>query len=529
MNSEENTFSDRGTIVLTAAVAVMILWSDFGGQVVRYAKAHRYLVSLFVAIALTSIFALLRQRARKNNVYKQSRSAVLAPTDAEACVFAGLSVEGERVHIKESFRRMHTQVVGTTNAGKTESVIIPWAINDIKNGRGFLMVDGKADSDLLDKLYAYAKKYGREKDVRILSLCNVEMSHTFNPLACGSVLEVTERIFSALTFDSEYFKSIQYDALLNCLMLLDNAGIEATPYRVIECLKHGPHMAALAKRCTNADLRTWATDFLSLKREEREQRTSGLVAQLQVFAVGDTAKIFNSEIPQIDMDRVLENAEIVYCQLPALKIPSLGKITGKVILQCVQSAVATRYLNESSSGKFFGIYLDDFTEYLTPGFVTLLNKSRGANVGVTFAHQAQGDLGALGDEVKNAILTNSNLKVFMRTNEPDSAEYFSKVIGTFEIEKTTERQQAGLFGKERTGDGSIRIAEEFKFHPNLFKQELGVGEAVVVLPHSSGSLPIRMKFQMMPNLTKIEIPKIEKELPSGMTAALQTNSEKEAA
>jgi TonB-dependent SusC/RagA subfamily outer membrane receptor len=37
---------------------------------------------------------------------------------------------------------MHTQVVGTTNAGKTESVILPWAIDDIKNGRGLILIDG---------------------------------------------------------------------------------------------------------------------------------------------------------------------------------------------------------------------------------------------------------------------------------------------------------------------------------------------------------------------------------------------------
>lgn len=76
---------------------------------------------------------------------------------------------------------------------------------------------------------------------------------------------------------------------------------------------------------------------------------------------------------------------------------------------------------------FFSVYLDDFTEYLTPSFVTLLNKSRSANVGIVFAHQALGDLDGLGDGVKNTILTNSNLKVFMRTNEPESAEYFSSI------------------------------------------------------------------------------------------------------
>ena len=156
---------------------------------------------------------------------------------------------------------MHTQVVGTTNAGKTESVIVPWAVDDIKKGRGLLIIDGKSDRSLLDKLYAYAKRHHRESDVRILSLCNVDISHTFNPFTNGSVLEVAERVFAALNFENEYFKSIQYDAFLHCLLLLEDAKVKATPYRVIECLKHEKHLANLAAQSADSNLQAWPKIF----------------------------------------------------------------------------------------------------------------------------------------------------------------------------------------------------------------------------------------------------------------------------
>lgn len=84
-------------------------------------------------------------------------------------------------------------------------------------------------------------------------------------------------------------------------------------------------------------------------------------------------------------------------------------------------------------------------------------------------HQALGDLKALGDGVMNTILTNSNLKVFRckAPNKPESASS-SEVIGTCEGSKVTERQKQSLFGSEKTGDGSVRDVEEFKFHPNIF-------------------------------------------------------------
>lgn len=148
--------------------------------------------------------------------------------------------------------------------------------------------------------------------------------------------------------------------------------------------------------------------------------------------------------------------------------------------------------------------------------MTLFNKSRSANVNVAFAHQALGDLDSLGEGVKNTILTNSNLKIFMRTNEPESAEYFSSVIGTTLSEKRTDRQKDGFVGATKTGDSSVREVEEFRFHPNLFKQDLGVGEAIVVLPHAKGSYPFRIKFKMVLDLDKPQIPIIFKSEPIGL-------------
>lgn len=107
-------------------------------------------------------------------------------------------------------------------------------------------------------------------------------------------------------------------------------------------------------------------------------------------------------------------------------------------------------------------------------------------------------------------------KVFMRTNEPESANYFAGVIGTVQSVKVTERQKEGVFGHQKTGDGSVREVEEFKIHPNVFKKELGVGEAVVVLPHTSGSLSVRLKFKRTSDLDMPQIPKLMKPMPTGL-------------
>lgn len=523
MKMQKDNASDGFFALIVVFLLVLVAWNKYQVPLILIYNKTRYLIALVIALAITALFLRLKKLFLKLTAPIDLENEILSG-EGEESVFVGLSKSGKRIFVKESFRRMHTQVVGTTNAGKTESVILPWAIDDMKKGRGLIIIDGKSDRSLLDKLYAYAKRYHRENDFRILSLCNVSQSHTFNPLFGGTPLEITERAFKGFSFENEYFKSLQYEALLQTLLILEGAGITPTPVRVIEAFRSPQQLKALAVKMNKKQQLDWIRDFLSLTREEREQRTSGLVTQLQIFAVGETAPIFNSEKSDIDLNQTLEEGQIIYCQLPVLKIPTLGKVTGKFILQALQSSIASRHLGSSQNKAFFSVYLDDFTEYLNESFVSLLNKSRSANVAIVFAHQALGDLAVLGDAIKNTILTNANLKVFMRTNEPESAEYFSGVVGTSQTTKITERQKRGLLGDERTGDTSVRDVEEYKFHPNLFKQELGVGEAVMVLPHSKGSLPVRLKFRKCPDLDSVQLPEIHKNEPLGLPTLEETEN-----
>lgn len=509
-------FSDQSFFFLALLLSGSVSWFKFKNTLLHFYYENRIWSALILSSVIFTAYLKLKSVISKKAAPKDLEEEVLAESADDDSVFAGISSSKKRVYIKQSFRRMHTQVIGTTNAGKTESVILPWAIDDIRKGRGLLIVDGKSERSLIDKIYAYAYRYNRVADVRILSIFEPDISHTFNPLAGGTALEVTERAFKAFTFENEYYKNLQYEALLYLLFLFEQNSILPTPMRVIEAFQSPVVLKDLAAQITDTATQRWVRDFLNLTREERAQRTSGLIAQFQPFAVGNLAPIFNSERSDIDLAQVMEQGHIVYCQLPALKVASLGKATGRLILQCLQSAVASRHLGLAESKEFFSVYLDDFSEYLTESFVTLLNKSRSANVAIVFAHQALGDLAVLGDGIKNAILTNTNLKVFMRTNEPESAEYFSSVIGTAESLKVTERQKRGVLLTQRTGEGSVRDVEEFKFHPNIFKQHMGVGEAVVVLPHAKGNLPVRMKFRRSPDLDPFLIPPVTKPEPKGL-------------
>jgi hypothetical protein len=52
----------------------------------------------------------------------------------------------------------------------------------------------------------------------------------------------------------------------------------------------------------------------------------------------------------------------------------------------------------------------------------------------------------------------------------------------------------------KSGEMSARDVEEFAIHPNVFKKDLGVGEAIMIVPHERGAKTVRIKFSKTDDL-----------------------------
>ncbi|HXH30974.1 MAG TPA: TraM recognition domain-containing protein [Bacteriovoracaceae bacterium] len=496
--------------IVIGGLAGLMLLKLYENFLSWYAVPKNKLLLIVAGIGLL-VLAILFYWEKLNRKYKKWKHERKIIGKDDDSVFCGVTDKNEDVWIKPAQRSMHTQVIGTTNAGKTESVILPWAIHDIHNKRGLLLIDGKADNSLLDKLWSYVVAAGREKDFRLFSLGRRDESFQFNPLLGGTAEEITERVFNSFEFENPYYRSIQYEVMNQVMRVFEATKTHVTFQRLYQAISNPVVLEDMSSKLSDPSLAQWIQWYCQLAHKDRETRTSGLLTAIGHFAFGANANLFNTVEGAITLDEALMKNQIVYFQLPVLLSPFLGKATGKLVLQSLQAAVANRHrLDQKGKKEFFSVFLDDFSEYLYPGFVSILNKSRSANVGIVFAHQALGDIQTLGDPVANSILTNSNLKVFMRGNTPDSAEYFSKVIGTTSSTKFTERQKKGRLGTAKSGDVSAREVEEFVIHPNVFKRDLGVGEAIMLIPHERGAKTVRIKFNKIDDLPPVELPKIGK-------------------
>ncbi len=307
---------------------------------------HRISIFLLSGLIILSVIAAIIMKVWNRYVEKCHEHGISAAD--ETAVFLGEDVESWRsAYLKQEYRTMHAQIIATTNAGKTESAVIPMVIQDVKNGSGVLLIDGKSDASLINKLYPYIKQYGREKDFKMFSLPHIGPSSTFNPLRGETAQEVTERVFSSFTFENEYYKNIQYKIFLGIIRLVFAQKQVPTFSLVHRLLIDMEELGKWVEACPDENLKREMTRYMNLSEKDREEKVSGIDAILSDFTASELSCLFEETDSRIAFDDAMEKGQIIYFQLPTMYYPRLAAATGKLVLQCFQNAVSKRQIKMS--------------------------------------------------------------------------------------------------------------------------------------------------------------------------------------
>lgn len=343
--------SDQTVLLVVGLLFICIAGSRLLPSVIRFWEIHK--TTIVLSLALAGIFAFSMLVVKIWNWYA-GRAQENSITEADSSsVHLGLDQDTRRdLHLKQAFRTLHSEIIGTTGVGKSE-VILKMVSQDIKNHSGCLIIDGKSEASFVNKLYSFVKHHGREKDFRFFSLANPGPSFSFNPLKGVSAQEVTERVFSSFTFENEYYKNIQYRIFLSLVRLILSMNEVPTFSLVQRLLLDTDELTKWVEACPDETLKRDLARFLKLGAKEREERVSGLETTLGNFTSSDVAILFEETNHSIDLDEAMKTGQIVYFQLPTMYYPKLAAATGKLVLQCFQNAVSKRqiYLGGDTHGE----------------------------------------------------------------------------------------------------------------------------------------------------------------------------------
>jgi hypothetical protein len=408
----------------------------------------------------------------------------------------------EPVYLDERQRSTHSHVIGKTGSGKTQSVLWPQALQDILDGKGVVVISGKGSDEEILTVKGLVQLAGREKDLRVFALpaWNRPLpTHTYNMVYVtprspkvpegGDAIATAERVFKVLPMGDNVFYNQQAQIMFRNLCralhgMIDERG-HGVPFvmrDVAICLKgignsNAAYGGALELVLRESQDREAAAEIRSqIDRLDRDihKVLSGLVGAVDQFL----APIVNAYDPDIVMERVLEERQIVYIQLPSnlfkIQAPSLGK----VFLQDIQQEGSLRQVYRHTRSQHpFSVIVDEYARFADLTICDSLSQLRDARVEFTIAHQSLADLELVSKEFAASVWDNTRAKIILNQDNPALCEQVAKSIGTYQDVKLTIRRDPGpFFTSLQTRVASSREVESYKLHPNQIKNLARFGQ-----------------------------------------------------
>ena len=388
----------------------------------------------------------------------------------------------------------HMLVLGTTGAGKTET-LVSLCFNYFACASGFIYVDPKAAPKLGAQIWTMARMLGREDDFLLINYMAdkkaqeslvkhhharipLRQSNTQNPFAFGDANQLTQLLFALMPADekSDSIFSTNAQTLISGLMFMlverRNKGIEPLSIETIRSyLMDMPKIDALAREQGYTETATLALQAglatVGWDKSKDLAHQSKVFPEQYAYArayfgralsllIDNYGRIFRVSHGEVDAIDVITNRRIFVTLIPSMdKDPKELKNLGQICLASVRNACAVG-LGSSIQGNLgevlgalpteaktpFGIIVDEYAAIETKGFEILLTQGRGLGMAVIVASQDFAGIKRASEAAAEQIVANCKTKLFMATEDPrETANLVQKLAGRAYVFKTSGYSQ----------------------------------------------------------------------------------------
>jgi Type IV secretory pathway, VirD4 components len=468
------------------------------------------------------------------------------PSPANGIFFLGNELRtGREVWLTNSDCRQHFLVLGTTGAGKTEA-LLGFASNAVTWGSGFLYCDGKGDVSLFAKVYALARRFGREDDLLVLNFMTGNQdigssdgklrSNTLNPFATGSSDTLTQMVVSLMDEtggDGAMWKgraTAMFTGVMRALTWLRDQGMidlnvgeirdHLNLNRIIDMADQNkyPDMPQAIRK----SIRSYLTSLPGYQEEKHYKQAQttldqhGYLEMQFTKILGSLADvygyIFKTPYGEIDMADVVLNRRILVVMLPALEkssdeIANLGKIVVATLKGMMGGTLGSKIEGSwfevveqrpTTSPTPFICILDEVGYYMVDGMDLMAAQARSLGFSLVFAGQDINAMKRLNEKVFGSVQGNTNTKIIMRTEDPETAKIAIEAAGKAyiasgknfdgevgEVGKTyRDTMQAQIEQIDRINPLDLKAQDEGEMHI-LHKEWLVRAKSFYAAPESS--------------------------------------------
>ncbi len=354
------------------------------------------------------------------------------------------------IKIAKNDRSRHMYIIGRTGSGK--SVLMEnMAIQDIKNGEGVCVVD--PHGDLIEHILPHIPKE-RADDVILF-----EPFDTDRPMGLN-ILEVkneAQKDFAVQEMISIFYKLVTDPAMLgpmfehnmrNAMLTLmadeEHPGTVADIPRIFTDVDFQKYKVSKLKDVVVRNF--WEKEMAKTSDFHKSEMLGYLISKVGRFVENSMVRnIIGQPKSAFDFRDVMDNGKILLVNLAKGKTGEINaKLLGLIIVSKLQMAALSRsdIPNEDDRRDFY-LYVDEFQNFITDAFSSILSEARKYHLNLIIAHQYLGQLeqsagaaGAGSKDVRDAVFGNAGTEICFRIGVEDAevmAKEFAPVFNEYDL------------------------------------------------------------------------------------------------
>ncbi len=328
-------------------------------------------------------------------------------------------------------RQRHMYSVGQTGTGKS-TYLENLALQDMIDGNGFAFVDPHGDT--VEKLLAMVP---RERVDDVIYFCPSEMEY---PMGLNLfefdtpdqkdflIQEALNMLYKLYDPQHQGIMGPRYEHLFRnaaLTIMADPAG--ATFVDIPKLFRDPQYVKQKLQYVTDQNvLEFWQKEMPQSQRSnEFGEVVSWFVSKFGAFLSNEMMRnIIGQTKSSFNLRDIMDNRKILLVNLSKGRTGELNsKLLGMIFVMKFQAAAMSRASIPESERKDFALYVDEFQNFSTDSFATILSEARKYHLNLIVANQFTTQLT---DEVRDAVFGNIGTIVAFRVGQDEDAEALAK-------------------------------------------------------------------------------------------------------
>ncbi|MFA6963602.1 MAG: DUF87 domain-containing protein [Patescibacteria group bacterium] len=348
--------------------------------------------------------------------------------------------------IKTDDRRRHIYIIGKSGTGKS-TLIENMVINDIAAGKGVILIDPHGET--ADKILACTPD-SRINDVIVFDPSDREFPVAFNLLETvdddfkGIVASGFVGIFKKI-FGESWGPRLEHILRNTVLALLDCP--DSTMLDIPKMLTNNRFRDKIVEQVKDSVIRDfWVNEFAQYDSKFRTEAVSPILNKVGQFLATSTIRnIVGQAHSRLNIREVMDQQKVMIVNLSRGKIgEDNSALLGAMMITKIQLAAMSRADVTIENRPDCFLYVDEFQNFATDSFATILSEARKYNLSLTIAHQY---IAQMPDPVKEAVFGNAGTLISFRVGGSDAVTLVKEYAPVFEENDMVNLEKAHIYIK----------------------------------------------------------------------------------